>query len=164
MAVERQAISCIVVGVDGSEHSAAALLWAIDLAKAVRAEIVAVFAVTHSDFTFSSYVPAPQPDLDPQWQAEMTQLLEDEWCAPLRDAGVTHRALMEDGRPARVIAAVADRVDADLVVVGRRGRGGLEEFLLGSVSHELSQHCKRPVLLISQLPKQPVPVTPKAEG
>lgn len=146
-----QTINCIVVGVDGSEHSVAALHWAIGLAKAVGAEIVAVFAVTRPDLMFSTYMPAPQPDLDPQWLGEMTRLLEVEWCAPLRDAGVNHRALMEDGRPAQVISEVADRVDADIVVVGRRGRGGLEELLLGSVSHEVSQHCRRPVLLVSQL-------------
>ncbi|MDQ6944844.1 MAG: universal stress protein [Actinomycetota bacterium] len=146
------AIRRIVVGVDGSEHSAAALLWAIDLAKALGAEIVAVFAIHHPDFNFSSYMPVPQPGLDPEWLAEMTRLLEDDWCKPLRDAGIKHRALMEDGRPAQVIARIADRVDADLVAVGRRGRGGVQELLLGSVSHEVSQQCKQPVLLISQLP------------
>jgi nucleotide-binding universal stress UspA family protein len=57
---------------------------------------------------------------------------------------------MEDGRPARVIADVADREDADLVVVGRRGRGGIAELLLGSVSHELTHHCDRPVIVVSR--------------
>jgi nucleotide-binding universal stress UspA family protein len=56
---------------------------------------------------------------------------------------------MEDGRPAPVIAAVADRENADIVVVGRRGRGGVAELVLGSVSHELVLSSRRPVLLIS---------------
>jgi nucleotide-binding universal stress UspA family protein len=57
---------------------------------------------------------------------------------------------MKDGRPASVIADAADSVDADLVVVGRRGLGGVAELLLGSVSHELAHHCKCPVLLVSK--------------
>ncbi len=45
----------------------------------------------------------------------------------------------------------ANEFDADVVLVGRRGRGGVAELLLGSVSHELVLHCKRPVLVISSL-------------
>jgi hypothetical protein len=45
-------------------------------------------------------------------------------------------------------------VGADVIVVGRRGRGGVAELLLGSVSHELVFHSKRPVLVISS-PLQP---------
>jgi nucleotide-binding universal stress UspA family protein len=85
--------------------------------------------------------------------------LETDACKSLRDSGLPYRTIVEDGRAASVIAAVADRENADLVVVGRRGRGGLAELLLGSVSHELSHHCKRPVVLISSsggtAPKEP---------
>jgi nucleotide-binding universal stress UspA family protein len=56
---------------------------------------------------------------------------------------------MEDGRPSAVIAQVGESVDADVIVVGRRGRGGVAELVLGSVSHELVLHSKRPILLIS---------------
>jgi nucleotide-binding universal stress UspA family protein len=48
-----------------------------------------------------------------------------------------------------VINDVADRENADIVVVGRRGRGGVAELLLGSASHELVLHSKHPVLVIS---------------
>jgi nucleotide-binding universal stress UspA family protein len=62
---------------------------------------------------------------------------------------VRYRAVMEDGRPASVLADVAERDNADLIIVGRRGRGGIAELVLGSVSHELVLGSKRPVLLIS---------------
>jgi nucleotide-binding universal stress UspA family protein len=59
---------------------------------------------------------------------------------------------MEDGRPASVIAQVAESVSADVIVIGRRGRGGVAEIVLGSVSHELVLHSKRPVLVVSTDP------------
>ena len=61
---------------------------------------------------------------------------------------------MRDGRPATVISEAADEFDADLIMVGRRGRGGVAELVLGSVSHELVLHSKRPVLVISSDPGQ----------
>ena len=48
----------------------------------------------------------------------------------------------------RAILGVAAEVDADVVVLGTRGRGGVKSFLLGSVSHEVVQHADRPVLII----------------
>ncbi|MGI8609139.1 MAG: universal stress protein [Candidatus Dormibacteria bacterium] len=151
MAENGRVIKRIVVGVDGSQHSAAALQWAINLARSTGAEIFAAFAVTPPDLGFTSYIPTPQVIPNPGLLTEMRRLLEDEWCAPLRSAQIPYQTLFEEGRPAVVVAGVADRVDADLVVVGRHGRGSLAEILLGSVSHELSQQCKRPLVLISQL-------------
>jgi nucleotide-binding universal stress UspA family protein len=37
-----------------------------------------------------------------------------------------------------------------MIIVGRRGRGEVAELLLGSVSHEVVLHSKRPVLLVSR--------------
>jgi nucleotide-binding universal stress UspA family protein len=95
------------------------------------------------------------PELDPEWRAEIQREFEQDWCKPLRDSGLPYRTVIEDGRAASVIASVADREEADLVVVGRRGRGSVSELVLGSVSHELAQHCKHPLVVISQF-------TPKA--
>ena len=81
---------------------------------------------------------------------------ENKWCKPLKAAGVRYSTVFEDGRPASVIAAVADRDNADVIIVGRRGRGGVAELVLGSVSHELAIHSRRPVLLIEpEAPKKP---------
>ena len=139
----------IVVGVDGSDQAIAALYWAIGFARPLGAEIVAVFAVPPPSYLGYGYEMVP-PSLDPKWRAQMQSDMEQIWCRALHESGLRHRMVMEDGRPARVIAYVADREDADLVVVGRRGRSGIAELLLGSVSHELTHHCDRPVMVVSR--------------
>jgi nucleotide-binding universal stress UspA family protein len=150
MATKRTGINRIVVGVDGSEHSEAAVNWAVRMAKGMGSEVVAVFAIATPIYFDGGYMAAfPPPELDPEWRTEMKKEFESQWCKPLRDSGVGYRTVMEDGRPASVIAKVADSVDADMIVVGRRGRGGVAELILGSVSHELVLHSKRPILLIS---------------
>ena len=150
MATKRPGISQIVVGVDGSEHAEAALDWAVRMAKGMRSEVVAVFAISPPIYFDTGFVTAiAPPQFDPEWRAEMKEEFEGTWCKPLRDAGVQYRTVIEDGRPASVIATVADSIDADVIVVGRRGRGGVTELVLGSVSHELVLHSKRPILLIS---------------
>jgi nucleotide-binding universal stress UspA family protein len=77
---------------------------------------------------------------------------EQDWCAPLKDSGVRFKTRVVDGRPAPAISELAQRVHADLIVVGRRGRGSFAELLLGSVSQELTHHSKRPVLVVSPDP------------
>ena len=57
--------------------------------------------------------------------------------------------MMDDGRAASVISDVANRENADMLIVARRDRGGVAELLLGSTRHLLVLHSKRPVLLIS---------------
>ena len=47
--------------------------------------------------------------------------------------------MAEEGDPARVIAEHAGLHKVDLIVMGRRGLGGLEGLLLGSVSHKVAQ-------------------------
>ncbi|HVS05809.1 MAG TPA: universal stress protein [Candidatus Dormibacteraeota bacterium] len=144
-------IARIVVGIDGSDHAATALEWAVRMARGMGSEVVAVYAIDLPTW-FASAAGGVPPQPDPEWRAEMKTEFEGQWCKPLKDAGVRYRTVMEDGRAASVITRVADEVNADVIVVGRRGRGGVAELVLGSVSHELVLQSKRPVLLISQAP------------
>ena len=148
MAPGKTGIRRIAIGVDGSESSDAALKWAIKLAKGLDSQVIAVYAVD-----IPVYFPEPEElpfVLDQEWRAGMKSEFEDKWCKPLKVAGVRYRAVMEDGRAATVIAAVAEREKADMIVVGRRGRSGVSELLLGSTSHELVLHSTLPVMVVSE--------------
>ena len=52
------------------------------------------------------------------------------------------------GSPAEAIREAADSEDAELLVVGSRGRGGLRSAVLGSVSRELTTRARRPVVVV----------------
>jgi nucleotide-binding universal stress UspA family protein len=144
-------IKRIVVGLDGSEAAQAAVTWTIDLASVVGADVVAVHAIEPApavEYAFAYNVVTPL-NLDEAWRLEIKREFEDEWCRKLEESGLAYRTILADGRAADVVTEVGDRCDADLVVVGRRGRGSVAELFLGSVSHELSHRCRRPVVLIS---------------
>jgi nucleotide-binding universal stress UspA family protein len=71
-----------------------------------------------------------------------------------RDAGVKAEFLVWEGDPGDSIAAAAEAEQADLVVVGTRGRSGAERMLLGSVSDHVVRHAECPVLVVRP-PRRP---------
>jgi nucleotide-binding universal stress UspA family protein len=138
----------IVIGLDGSAGSTHALQWAIDLAKRLGAEVVAV----HVDSP-PTYIPAPMgilpPAETPQQRADLEEALATEWCLPLRKSGVRFRAFIEEGTPtATALIDVALREGAEMIVVGSRGHNAVTEFLLGSVSHQVAHRSPIPVVIV----------------
>jgi nucleotide-binding universal stress UspA family protein len=152
-------IERIVVGLDGSAGSQAALCWALDMAEGMGSAVTAVYAVD-----LPSFYPEPAVTLqfDDGWRKTMRIEFEETWCRPLREAGVRYRAVMENGRAASVISRLAKAEGADIIVVGRRGRGGVAELLLGSVSHELVLRSHIPVLVIEPEPAKKPRRAPRA--
>jgi nucleotide-binding universal stress UspA family protein len=73
-----------------------------------------------------------------------------EGVALARRAGLTAaaRSEREESSIWETIIAVADELDADLVVTGSRGLGKLRSLLMGSVSDRLLHHCRRPTLVV----------------
>ena len=138
-------IERIIIGVDGSDGSRGALAWAADLAAALSAEVIAVHAVGLLEHA----APDEQAGSTGSERDRLADLFASKWCAPLDDVpGLRARRLMEDGPPAMVLLRVAESTGADLVVVGSRGIGGLDEVLLGSTSAHVVQHSNVPVTVI----------------
>lgn len=138
----------IVLGLDGSAGSTAAAEWCAETAPLLDAEVVAVYALPVVVDLVPPTVPASVPIA---YDEEMRRTFEAnlaDWCEPLRSAGVQFRTMLVDGEPASALIRVADEVDAALIVVGRRGRGGFKELLLGSVPHRLAHHAPRPLAVI----------------
>jgi nucleotide-binding universal stress UspA family protein len=65
-----------------------------------------------------------------------------------KDLGLLVEAKILHGDPADKIVRFADEINADLIVIGTRGRGRIASVLLGSVSEKVAHHSKRSVLIV----------------
>ena len=133
----------IVVGVDGSEGSKAALRWAARQAEFTGATLEVI--ITWQYPAFYGWVPAYPDNLDLAMLAEkaLADAL-DEVFGPVRPAWLEARVL--EGYAAQVL--VEESAGADMLVVGSRGYGGFADALLGSVSTYCVHHAHRPVTVI----------------
>lgn len=80
------------------------------------------------------------------------QNLIEQTAQPLRDAGFRVNTSIEEGEPRTAIVDYAERVKADLIVVGSHGRRGLSRLLLGSVSEYVARHAPCSVEIVRPLP------------
>ncbi len=141
---------------DGSDGSKMALAAAVELIRPADAVVLAVWtpAAVELARAGSFVVAVPnEGEIDDQ-QAAVVQQIADEGAAAVRERGynATARIAQANESVAATIAAIADEIDAGLVVCGQRGRGAIGSALLGSVSHALAAHTKRPVLIAPQHP------------
>jgi nucleotide-binding universal stress UspA family protein len=124
----------VVVGADGSPAGQAAVIFAFEEAALRDVPLVAVCALTDS----------------PGRLGESRQVQEDFEDLMAREAkehpgvSVTHRVLAGRPRPALLTAAA----DAQLLVVGARGRGGLDEMSLGSIAQAVLHYAPCPVAVV----------------
>ena len=80
--------------------------------------------------------------------------------APVGKAGIVTHALVEEGNPADHILAAAERMPADLIVMGTHGLRGFERWLLGSVTERVLRRATCPVLTV---PRQAIARAPEAQ-
>jgi nucleotide-binding universal stress UspA family protein len=144
---EQQPTAAVVVGIDGSEQSRAALLWAMRYATLTGATVEPV-AVWHQPVQFSDVPPPPADDFQRQahqWLAEAVSGSQDSAGDPAPPVW----AHIEQGDPSQVLLAYSDR--AQLLVLGNHGRGALGAMVLGSVAQRCAHHARCPVLVVPAL-------------
>jgi nucleotide-binding universal stress UspA family protein len=142
---------------DGSEGSRTALSAAIEWIKpAADAVVLTVWtpAALQLARAGSFIVAIPDEGEVDEQEAEFAQRIAEEGAAGARTRGynAVARVAQSDESVAKTIDDVAEEIDAGLIVCGQRGRGALGSALLGSVSHALAAHTKRPVLIAPQHP------------
>jgi nucleotide-binding universal stress UspA family protein len=141
----------MVLALDESEHARRAVEWCAEHAGALGAEVVVVHALDIT-FVFGFGSPlalaAPPPPYPKERIEHFRDVIARDWCKPLADAGVAIRVIVSEGRPADVVREIAKAEDAEVVVCGRRGRGGVAEFFMGSVSHELAHRLDVPLVIV----------------
>src|SRR5665213_2656563 len=131
----------IVLAVDNSKHSQRATEVVKQLAEATKAEVV----VLH----------VHEIAIGRWGRLRIDDASDDEFAAAivedLHTAGVAARVEVREVNYREIAAAIvqtADDVDADLVVVGSRGRSDIGSLTLGSVSHKLLHSSHRPIVVV----------------
>lgn len=138
----------VTVGVDGSDQSLNALDFAAEEAlrhklplNIVTAYSIPVFAASSMDAGYASMD-------DEAFRSSALETVKDasERVKSYVDQGLTVRTFVESGDASGVLLDFSE--EADLMVVGRRGRGGFMGRLLGSVSTAIPAHAKCPTIIV----------------
>jgi len=136
-----------LVGVDRSEGSLAALDLAADLAVVAGGSLSVLEVFEYVD-PFPLGPEAARTSEAEERTIEATTRLVEGHVDAVRDRGVEVQVIVRSGDPAPTLVEVADDVDADLVVVGTRGRGDPARPLLGSVARAVVDGVRRPTLVV----------------
>jgi nucleotide-binding universal stress UspA family protein len=141
----------IVVGVDGSDESRAALAWAVEEGRLRQVPVLAIHAWELPVVPTATGLVPPNVDI----VADLTELREGslglvetmvrEVAADAADVEV--RPLAVEDKPVNALLDAAEKNDAQLIVVGSRGHGGFVALLVGSTSEQVARHASCPVVI-----------------
>lgn len=141
----------ILVPCDGSNHASQALEKAVELQKLTGSDLLLLTVYRHYGYLESAFSmvrpsePASMDDVMRSYAEEIAQQTKER----AKSLGAENpRAFVKNGPVARSIIAFAEEHKCDLLVVGKRGQGSVEEFLLGSVSHKVTGLSECPVLVV----------------
>lgn len=140
----------ILVPVDFSEHSAAAVERAFSLAAESDAEVLLLHAMNLPPLAEAPSIPA---DLRKELERDEREAFE-RYCGDLRDRGLSFTSRLDE-RDASVAIREAARADEiQSIIMGSHGRRGLDRFLLGSVAERTLHGAPVPVHVVRESPEQ----------
>ena len=138
----------VLVALDGSEYSQAALPTAIEVTRKFGADLLVLHIAEHDRGRAVAY--------SDETPAEATQFVGKAVKAA-RDAGLAAKGELRDvgaGHVAKAIVETVEANDIDLIVMGSRGLSDIQGLLLGSVTHKVMQLAHVSVLVA----RAPLPV------
>jgi nucleotide-binding universal stress UspA family protein len=136
----------VVVATDGSARAEKAVREAVDLAKAENARLHFVAAYSAIERHWEQIQSSARVE-----QVDLAQVAENVVARCAKEAeeqGVEVDFEAQEGDPGEVILQVAERVDADLIVVGNKGMTGARRFFLGSVPNKVVHHAPCSVMVV----------------
>ncbi|OBQ35694.1 MAG: universal stress protein, partial [Anabaena sp. MDT14b] len=152
----------ILVAVDRSEMSIKVFEQALSLAKITSANLMLLHVLSQEEEGSPEALVFPNIDYYPGWNEQSFQLYQEHWekfkneglqmlqswSAQANKSGVNTEFTQNTGNPGRRICELAIDWNADLIMMGRRGRSGLTEFFLGSVSNYVLHHAPCSVQIV----------------
>jgi nucleotide-binding universal stress UspA family protein len=150
----------ILIATDGSASAREAIEFGLELAEEHAAEVTFVHVVPVLDRSFANGIGVPAAV--PHRIDELDRRPLEEALALAGEREVDAKAELLVGMPVDEIVACADSMDADLIVIGSRGRGAFATALLGSCSRGVLHEARRPVLVVRGAhvrEPEPVPAT-----
>lgn len=141
-------MSTIVIGVDGTPAATRATEVGVALAASMAAAVVFVHFSPLAEGLFQE-----DPDHGPSQERIIATdpVLRDAAQAAKNHGVPAELRVQDEHRPLAIaaeLAGLAEGVDAEMVVVGNRGRGEVADVVLGSVSHELLRLSTKPVVVV----------------
>lgn len=148
----------VVLGIDHSPHSDAALAWVKRASWPRESKLWLVSAVPIAAGAYAYAEAGGFTGLETMQQEQMTAARELTMTAErdLRSAGLTVESRVELGDPRDLIVRTAEAVGAELVVVGSHGRTGLPRLLMGSVASHVVTHAPCDVMVIKRTKRGPI--------
>lgn len=147
----------VLVATDGSEQSLKAARYLRDLLDPASVEKISIIAVVRplaavpfaSDFGEEDHA-ARQAEADPTGYSFQRAAREavDRVAREVGDMTQNVETTVRAGTPADQIIRAADELEADLIVIGGRGKGAMEAIVLGSVAYRVLHHAPCPVLVM----------------
>ena len=145
MASDGEARQVVVVGVDGSPASVAALSWAGHYGAATGAVVWALH-IWHYP-TAGGLPPGITPEsVTDEVKANQRKELDEAMSTAYLDPAALVDSKVGYGHPAQVL--ISESENADLIVVGHRGHGGFTGMLTGSVTLHVVNHATCPVVVV----------------
>ena len=138
----------IVAATDGSERSIAATQYAATVARDSGAKLHVITVVRPPEGWWGIEGAPPPPRAMSDAVVDARQSILELAMSEVDQSGLEVTTALEIGEPSGTIVKYCEDVDADLLVIARRGAGIIERFVMGSVADRLAHYSHCPILIV----------------